>query len=54
MAANRQITSYPEKSAPLRQVTDKGLPAPKQRLLRTSDNHGIQAYNQLSKTSALL
>ena len=52
MAAYLQITSYLEKSAPLRQVTEKGLQALKQRSLRRSEHRGIQANNQLPEMSA--
>ena len=37
MAAYRQITNYPAKSAPLGQVVDEGLSAPKRISLRRSD-----------------
>ena len=51
MAVSR-YTGYLEKSAPLRQDTDKGLPVPKQRSLRKLDHRGIQENDQLLKISA--
>ena len=44
--ANNQL---PRKTTLLEQVTDEGLPAPKQRSLRRSDHRVIQANNQLPK-----
>ena len=46
--ANNQL---PQKTALLKQVTDEGPPAPKQRSLRKSDHRGLQANNQLPKLS---
>ena len=51
MAAYIQITSYPEKSVPLRQVTYDGLSAPKQRSLRWSYHRDIQTICLLKDMS---
>ena len=50
----RHTGKYPAtlKTALLREVTDEGLPAPKQRSLRRSDHRGIEANNQPPKISA--
>ena len=55
MAAYWQITSCAKKkSVPLSQVTDEGLPAPKQGSLRRTDHRGIQANYMSPKIFAPL
>ena len=51
MAAYRQITRYSETNVLLRQVTDEGLPSPKQRRLRRTVHRSIQADYQLPELS---